>query len=178
MRLLLVCTCLPAKAAAWRSSVAAVGTSFGRSTVPARARALFAQQDQQGYAQHGQSQSLPYPWEQCVDQNGAFYYSNRETGESSWNPPPQTSYTQDQPLPYPWEQLFDQSGAVYYSNTKSGETTWERPPPDYAPVMGRSAQAGYGFVEQDQFGQAQYAIREQYLRCERAGDPTRESCRR
>ena len=40
-----------------------------------------------GYAgQHAQPQ-LPYPWEQLVDQNGAIYYSNPQTGAASWDPP-------------------------------------------------------------------------------------------
>ena len=31
--------------------------------------------------------TLPYPWEQLADQNGAVYYSNPQTGEASWDPP-------------------------------------------------------------------------------------------
>ena len=46
---------------------------------------------QGGYAQQGrqlQAQpQLPYPWEKLVDQNGAVYYSNPQTGEASWEPP-------------------------------------------------------------------------------------------
>lgn len=48
---------------------------------------------QQGGPQHhdnyAQQQQLPYPWEQLVDQNGAAYYHNPQTGESSWDPPQQ-----------------------------------------------------------------------------------------
>ena len=64
-----------------------------------------------GYAQHGQQhdghqqqqglfgdgqppqapqQQLPYPWEMLVDQSsGHAYYSNPQTGETSWEPPQQ-----------------------------------------------------------------------------------------
>jgi len=44
-----------------------------------------AQQAQQAQPQQGQ---LPYPWEQLADQNGNIYYSNPQTGEASWEPPP------------------------------------------------------------------------------------------
>ena len=36
-----------------------------------------------GYGEQG----LPHPWERLVDQNGAVYYSNPQTGEASWDPP-------------------------------------------------------------------------------------------
>jgi len=46
------------------------------------------------YQQQGQPQGLPYPWEQLVDQNGAVFYSNPQTGEATWDPPQASDYAQ------------------------------------------------------------------------------------
>jgi len=72
---------------------------------------------------------FPYPWEQLLDQNGAVYYYNPQSGETSWDPPQQDGCAQQTQteLPYPWEQLLDQNGAVYYCNPQSGETSWDPP---------------------------------------------------
>ena len=53
-------------------------------------------QQQDGYGQHGQPQ-LPYPWEQLVDQNGAVYYSNPQTGAASWDPPQENAQQAEYP---------------------------------------------------------------------------------
>lgn len=42
---------------------------------------------QQGFDDAGVP--LPYPWEQLVDQNGAAFYSNPETGVVQWEAPQQ-----------------------------------------------------------------------------------------
>ena len=50
---------------------------------------------QDGYTPQGQAlpdYQLPYPWEQLVDPNGAIYYSNPQTGVSSWDPPQPGDY--------------------------------------------------------------------------------------
>ena len=44
-----------------------------------------AQED--GYAQQGQQQWTPHPWETQVDQNGQVYYHNPQTGVVQWDPP-------------------------------------------------------------------------------------------
>lgn len=59
-----------------------------------RSTKVFAYQDQYATA-YPQSQ-LPFPWEQLVDQNGQVYYSNPQTGVTSWDPPPAESGQQDQ----------------------------------------------------------------------------------
>ena len=46
------------------------------------------------YGQPGQQPQLPYGWEQLADQHGHVYYSNLQTGESQWDPPPQGGYEQ------------------------------------------------------------------------------------
>ena len=98
--------CVTATVAALRPMAASV------RRIPAdhaqRTRRIYSQQEQpggyeQGYAQHsldyeyaqqGQPQ-LPYPWEQR-EENGAIYYYNSQTGQSSWDPPQQEGYQQDQ----------------------------------------------------------------------------------
>ena len=68
-----------------------------------RARRVYAEQDpdeQPGYAQHSYAQQgqqgqpqLPYPWEQLVDEStGEYYYSNPQTGVTSWEPPRHGGY--------------------------------------------------------------------------------------
>ena len=57
--------------------------------------AIFVCQDedtlrQGGYQQNDYAQpQLPHPWQQLLDQNGAVYYYNAQTGESSWDYPQQ-----------------------------------------------------------------------------------------
>lgn len=62
-------------------------------------------QGEQGGDAQGQP-LLPYPWEQLVDENGALYYSNPQTGELSWNPPQPGGYPQQDQQQY--GQTFDQ----------------------------------------------------------------------
>ena len=47
---------------------------------------------EQGALQQDTYAQLPYPWEQLADQEGNVYYSNTQTGESQWEPPPQGSW--------------------------------------------------------------------------------------
>jgi len=42
-----------------------------------------------GYAQQGQPQAPTYPWETMVDQSGAVYFYNSQSGESQWEDPQQ-----------------------------------------------------------------------------------------
>eukprot|EP00966_Prymnesium_polylepis_P195616 4534024-Prymnesium_polylepis.1 len=52
-----------------------------------------ALQGQSSHALQGQQSHLPYPWQQLFDPNsGAAYYSNPQTGESSWEPPLQEGF--------------------------------------------------------------------------------------
>lgn len=46
------------------------------------------QHDAQQQHGHAAPRDLPYPWEQLVDETtGNVYYGNRQTGETSWEPP-------------------------------------------------------------------------------------------
>ena len=82
--------------------------------------AVFVCQDeetlqQRGYQQQYDQQQLPYPWQQLLDQNGATYYYNAQTGESSWDHPQQAGYPQqgdpdqqqfDHQFDHPFDQQF------------------------------------------------------------------------
>ena len=75
--------------------------------------------------------------------SGRTYYTNRETGESSWEAPPETRAVAaaapagpparpravpPQPRRSPWIARVDnKSGETYYENSETGETTWDAP---------------------------------------------------
>uniref|UniRef100_A0A7S4I4G1 WW domain-containing protein n=1 Tax=Prymnesium polylepis TaxID=72548 RepID=A0A7S4I4G1_9EUKA len=68
-------------------------------------------------AQHGEL-PLPHPWEPHIDQNsGQVYYSNPQTGESQWEPPPAAQTSND----CAWDQ-HDPGGALWRLVPHAGVT--------------------------------------------------------
>jgi len=88
---------------------------------------------------------LPEGWTLQTADDGAVFYYNSNTGETSWDRPIATSSvpiatsavevaaTEDAgaieatPLPAGWSQETAEDGAVFYYNSSSGETSWDRP---------------------------------------------------
>ena len=82
------------------------------------------------------------------DEHASTYWSNRETGETTWNVPPELA---------PWHTHVSDTGDAYYINTVTHETSWEiptgwgqgnaRPPPlPVAIPEPHDAAAGYGIA--------------------------------
>ena len=85
-------------------------------------------------------------WDKILDEeSGAYYYQNKETLETSWEPPigyleepqnelssakedeTQNNISSEQKKPL-WEKILDEeSGSYYYQNSITFETSWEVP---------------------------------------------------
>merc|ERR1711991_742956 len=85
-------------------------------------------------------------WDKILDEeSGAYYYQNKETLETSWEPPigyleepqnemssakedeTQNNISSEQKKPL-WEKILDEeSGSYYYQNSITFETSWEAP---------------------------------------------------
>jgi len=77
---------------------------------------------------YGGPPALPPGWEQITDpSSGRPYFCNRQTGQSSWEPPA-AAPAGPPPLPYGWEQVTDpSSGKPYFCNRQTGQSSWEPP---------------------------------------------------
>lgn len=77
-------------------------------------------------------------WEEVQGDDGAVYYYNSATGESSWTPPgvgvsagssgaAAAGAQVEVDGSGDWETVTGDDGQVYYANTVTGETAWTRP---------------------------------------------------
>lgn len=110
--------------------------------------AVFVCQDEEtlqqgGYGRQHDQPQLPHPWQQLVDQNGAFYFYNAQTGESSWDPPLQGGYG------YPQQGGYDQQ---QYDQQQYG-------PPQLDQPYDQQFEDGY---DQQQYSQAQLPFDERF----------------
>ena len=58
----------------------------GRLTHPSPAYTTKGYDNLQRHGLHKGRSQLPYPWVQLADPNGRIYYSNQQTGVSTWDP--------------------------------------------------------------------------------------------
>ncbi|EQC37176.1 hypothetical protein SDRG_05402 [Saprolegnia diclina VS20] len=83
-------------------------------------------------------------WDEVTDSYGYVYYSNRLTGETSWEIPSRAAkkakVADGAPpkTPDAWEELYNpNTGQMYFHNRATGETKWT--PTDDAPPVGDAA---------------------------------------
>ena len=62
------------------------GESFGWQGHPYEPSSPLSARRRHGHGVRAGRSQLPYPWVQLVDQNGRIYYSNQQTGVSTWDP--------------------------------------------------------------------------------------------
>jgi len=101
-----------------------------------------------GGDEHMALSSAPYPWTALVDEEGNTYYVNSETGESTWELPPEALISLDgegggggetahalgehsissNVTHGDWVECYDaETGNLFYSNAVTGESAWELP---------------------------------------------------
>ena len=67
-------------------------------------------------------------WVEAVDpSSGRSYYTNSETGETSWVKPVEEFTTSSSPSSFWVEKLDPSTNRTFYANTETGETSWTQP---------------------------------------------------
>uniref|UniRef100_K3X4C0 WW domain-containing protein n=1 Tax=Globisporangium ultimum (strain ATCC 200006 / CBS 805.95 / DAOM BR144) TaxID=431595 RepID=K3X4C0_GLOUD len=73
---------------------------------------------------------LASDWVSYADGNGAAYFYNQRTGETSWTAPvdaPAASVGEEASSSSEWQRAFDADGNAYYYNAVTEETSWTDP---------------------------------------------------